>query len=186
MTLPASIRVNVRAPFPARAQGSSFIVVSKANGVYTIKPNYQLLTQAPGLTATQIVAVYDTATGVWTYVPTSALQAPAAQTSRTPIADASYSALITDRNIAYTSITGPRTVTLPSATSYPQGTLLTVFDESGSCSPTNTITIAAGASNTINGATVPAVIETAYGYMSMQTNGATKWTILNVGGVSLS
>src|SRR5271154_2265401 len=41
--------------------------------------------------------------------------------SRTPIADASYTALATDRNIAYTAITAARTVSLPAAANYPVG-----------------------------------------------------------------
>lgn len=68
MTLPAVIRVNVSIPFPALAQGAAFITLVKANGIWTITPNYQLLAQATGVTATQIIAVYDTGTGVWNYV----------------------------------------------------------------------------------------------------------------------
>lgn len=68
MTLPANIRVNVRVPFPALVQGAAFITVAKANGIWTIKPNYQLLAAAPSITATQLVAVYDSASGVWNTV----------------------------------------------------------------------------------------------------------------------
>lgn len=63
MTLPASIRVNVRSPFPSRVQGAAFIQVTKANGIWTIAPNYELLAQAPSLTGTQVVVVFDPTIG---------------------------------------------------------------------------------------------------------------------------
>lgn len=96
--------------------------------------------------------------------------------TRASVADAAYAALATDRTIAFTSLTAPRIVTLPPATSYPTGTMLTIIDESGACSATNTITLARSASDTIDGAT-SAVIATAYGYLAVQCNGAGKWTI---------
>ena len=65
------------------------------------------------------------------------------------MSDANYTALATDRTIAYTAITAARTVTLPAAASYPTGTRLLIMDESGSCSATNAITIAAAGSDTI-------------------------------------
>lgn len=69
MTLPANIRVNVRVPFPALVQGAAFITVSKANGIWTITPNYQLLAGAPSITPTQLIAVFDTASRIWSTVP---------------------------------------------------------------------------------------------------------------------
>ena len=68
MSLPADIRVNVRVPFPALVQGAAFITVAKSSGIWTLAPNYQVLSQAPNLTPTQILAVYDTASGVWNQI----------------------------------------------------------------------------------------------------------------------
>lgn len=68
MTLPANIRVIVRVPFPALVQGASFITVAKANGIWTLKPNYQVLAPAAGITSTQLLATYDSASGVWNTV----------------------------------------------------------------------------------------------------------------------
>ncbi len=45
--------------------------------------------------------------------------------TRTPISDAGYTALATDRLIAYTALTAARTVTLLAASAYPTGTKLT-------------------------------------------------------------
>lgn len=97
---------------------------------------------------------------------------------RTAVADANYTALASDRTIAYSAITAACTVTLPAANAYPTGTRLVVFDESGSCSATNAIRISRAGSDTIDGA-ASAVISMAYGYLALQSNGAGKWTIVN-------
>jgi hypothetical protein len=110
----------------------------------------------------------------------------AAQLSqRTAVSDASYTALTTDRVIAYTAITAARTVALPAASAYPQGVRLTVVDESGSCSATDTITLSRAGSDTINGAT-SAVISQAYGYLAIESNGSNAWTILDSATLSMA
>jgi hypothetical protein len=105
--------------------------------------------------------------------------------TRTAVGDVNYTALATDRSIAYAAITAARTVTLPASSSYPTGTRLAIFDESGSCSATNTITVAAAGSDTIDGA-ASALISSPYGYLSLQSNGSGKWTIIDQTTTSLS
>ena len=73
MTLPANIRVNVRVPFPTRVGGAAFISVNKANGIWTIAPNYRLLAPDVAITPTQVVAVQDLLTGVFSYAYANAL-----------------------------------------------------------------------------------------------------------------
>ena len=51
--------------------------------------------------------------------------------TRTAVSDAAYSALTTDRLIAYTALTASRVVSLPTSASYPTGTRLLIVDESG-------------------------------------------------------
>jgi Major tropism determinant N-terminal domain len=97
---------------------------------------------------------------------------------RTPVSDAAYSALVTDRLVAYTALTAARVVSLPAAASYPPGQALTVADESGACSATDTITLSPSGSDTINGAT-SAAISTAYGYVALESNGSNAWTIID-------
>jgi hypothetical protein len=99
--------------------------------------------------------------------------------TRTAVSDTNYTALATDRTIAYTAITATRTVTLPAAASYPTGTRLLIVDESGSCSATNAITIAAAGSDTIDGV-ASAIIPVAYGYLALESNGTGKWTVIDV------
>jgi hypothetical protein len=105
--------------------------------------------------------------------------------TRTAVADASYAALSADRSIAFTTLTAARVVTLPASNAYPTGTTLTVFDESGACSATNTITLAAAGSDLIDGAS-SAVVSIAYGYLALQSNGAGKWTIVDQASTNLA
>ena len=97
---------------------------------------------------------------------------------RSPVADAAYTATQGDAVIAYTSLSAARTVTLPAASAYPRGQRLTVIDESGSCSATNTITVNRAGADTINGATSQ-VISLAYGYLALESDGASRWTIVD-------
>lgn len=95
---------------------------------------------------------------------------------RTQVSDANYTALATDRTIAFISLTAARTVTLPAAASFAAGAPLLVIDESGACSATNTITINRAGTDTIDGA-ASAVIAAPYGFVLLESNTANKWTI---------
>ncbi len=108
---------------------------------------------------------------------------------RTPVPDATYTALITDRLIAYTALSASRTVNLPSAGAsglpagnptsggYPTGTRLLIIDESGNCSATKPIIITPNGSNTIEGANSSAVIAMPYGFIGLESNGAGGWFV---------
>ena len=113
------------------------------------------------------------------------LPAGVATNARTAVSDAAYAVLTTDRLVAYTALTAARAVSLPSAASYPTGARLTVVDESGSCSATRTITLACAGSDTINGA-ASAAMNTAYAYLSLESNGSNAWTIVDVTGGEIS
>ncbi|MGO9743987.1 MAG: hypothetical protein ACLPN5_21210 [Roseiarcus sp.] len=102
---------------------------------------------------------------------------PHALATRTPVSDANYTALATDRLIAYTAITAARTVTLCASSAYPLGAVLTVVDESGACSSSDTITVAAAGTDTVDGA-ANAQIAAAYGTLALESNGAGKWTLV--------
>ena len=66
---------------------------------------------------------------------------------RTAVADANYTYLVTDRMVAYTSLTAPRTVTLPAIATLTANNPanvpreIVIKDESGNCSAANPITI---------------------------------------------
>jgi hypothetical protein len=102
--------------------------------------------------------------------------------SRTAVSDANYTALVSDRTIAFTAITAARVVALPPASSFPVGVPLRVLDESGFASSSKTITFAANGLDSIDGAST-AILSSAYGYLVLQSNGAAspngKWTIVD-------
>jgi hypothetical protein len=100
--------------------------------------------------------------------------------TRTAVSDAAYTALVTDRLIAYTALTAARVVTLPASSAYPTGTRLLIVDETGNCSVTNTITVNAAGMDTIDGA-ASAVVNQAFGFIGLDSSGAGHWTIIDQG-----
>ena len=99
-----------------------------------------------------------------------------AMAQRTAVANAAYSALVTDRIVAYTSLSAAQTVTLPAAASFPVGERLLIIDETGACSTTNTITVSRAGSDTINGQTSLA-INVPYGFLALELNGVGAWAV---------
>jgi hypothetical protein len=102
-----------------------------------------------------------------------------ATAKRNAIANANVIVNASTRIIAYTSISTARTVTLCAASDFPTGVVLTIVDESGSCSTSNTITINRAGSDTIDGAT-SAVLSSAYGSIGLVSDGVSKWTVASV------
>jgi Major tropism determinant N-terminal domain len=105
--------------------------------------------------------------------------------TRTQVSDGNYTAQITDRLIAYITLTASRVVSLPAASTFPGGSRLLVVDESGNCSATKTITLSANGSDLIDGAAI-AVISSAYGYVAIESNTAGKWTVVDQVGMTLN
>jgi hypothetical protein len=99
---------------------------------------------------------------------------------RTPVSDAAYSALTTDRMIAYTALSAARVVSLPPASAYPTGTRLLIVDETGNCSTTKTLTISPNGSDVIDGAT-SAIVNVAYGFIGVESNQSGEWTTVDQG-----
>ena len=82
--------------------------------------------------------------------------------------------------VAFTAITAARVVTLPASAAYPTGTRLLIVDETGNCSVTKTISVSAVGSDTIDGA-ASAVVNQAYGFIGIESNGSGRWTIIDQG-----
>lgn len=92
---------------------------------------------------------------------------------RTAVSDVNYTVLSSDYEIAYSSLTTARTVTLPAAASvgsanYPQGFL--IKDETGTAA-TNNINIVVSGGGTMDGSTTKAV-NTNYGFIRVYSNGS--------------
>ena len=105
-------------------------------------------------------------------------RAAAALITRMQVADAAYVVQPSDRTVAVTALTAGRVITLPAASAYPQGTTLTIVDESGACSATTTLTLVRAGGDTVNGS-ASAVIASPYGYLALQSNGSNKWTVVD-------
>ena len=129
------------------------------------------LTDAAYVTAARV----NDATGVW--------QVPAIVGARVAVSDANYAVATGVSTVAYTAITAARVVTLPAASSFVAGQQLLIVDESGACSGSNTITASRAGSDTINGAT-SAVMNTAYSYLALESNGSNAWTIVDKPGIA--
>ena len=150
MTLPANIRVNVRAPFPARVSGSAFIQISKSNGIWTISPDYELLSSATVIKPTQISAIYDTVSGVWISFTVSQLVSAASGIYRTVTTVGSVSVLTTDFVILLNkSSSGASSIQLPNS-AVRNGVPVTVKDLTGDAN-TNNITFVPSIGETIDG-----------------------------------
>lgn len=110
-----------------------------------------------------------------------AAPAPPTAGARTPIADANYLILATDRYVALTSLTASRIWTLPLAAAFPVGTVLWLQDESGQItqgvSPL-TVQIARSGSDTIDGLTTISMSNPYQGF-AFECNGVNKWTYQN-------
>ena len=96
---------------------------------------------------------------------------------RTAISDTIYTVLVSDRIVAYTSLTAARNVTLPAASAFPVGVPLWIIDESGACSGTLYIAINRAGSDTIDGAN-STTLNGAYQGTALESNGVNGWTII--------
>ena len=96
--------------------------------------------------------------------------------SRTAMLDANLVGVTTDVNVC-TSIafTVARTYTLPAANSVPIGWEITVQDELGTVTSTNTLTILRSSTDTIDGATTE-VLVAPYAWRRFISNGVDKWS----------
>jgi len=98
---------------------------------------------------------------------------------RTAVADTNYTGLVTDRLIAYTSITASRILTLPAANGFNPGETIIVVDESGAVSPIITLTVACAGADTLNGL-ANTILTIPYSYLTLESNGTNKWFVVSI------
>ena len=97
--------------------------------------------------------------------------------TRYAVADANY-VISTTANciVPYTSITAPRILTLPAATT--AGQIIWIVDSSGAVTATNTVTVTRAGTDTIEGGPTTWVINSAYMSVCLESNGSGKWAVL--------
>jgi len=71
MTLPANIRVNTAAPFPAKVKGAGLIAISKTTGIWTVAINFGAVAKTPIVAdpANTYVPAWNALTGAVSMVP---------------------------------------------------------------------------------------------------------------------
>lgn len=97
---------------------------------------------------------------------------------RTAVADAAYTILATDVVVELTSITVPRTFTLPAASALNPGQRIYVKDVSGSVTATNSLSVARAGSDTIDGQT-SITLTSARSFVTLESDGTSKWSIVS-------
>lgn len=176
MTLPANIRVNVRVPFPAVVKGAAFITVAKANGVWTLAPNYLLLAPAIGVTATQIVAVFDTVSGVWSYISATQLASAAQGSYRTVTTIGAVTVQPTDVVILLQKgASGASTINLPNS-AIRAGVPVTVKDLTYDAN-TNNITFVPAMGETLDGFSAAAAVANGVAVIDVDGGAKTFWPL---------
>lgn len=152
MALPPKIRVNVGALFPARVTGAAYIVVSKANGIWTIEPDWNLLGNPINISDPTVkeVVVYDIGTGVFNVITLATLVATISNSYRIVTAAGDVDVLAGDSTIILNKTAGEATnINLPTSASR-NGLPLTVKDLKGDAA-TNNITFVPASGETIDG-----------------------------------
>lgn len=151
MASPVNIRVSAPFPFPALVRGASPIVVSKANGIWTVSFEMADLTvHVPSIAdlSEEYWLVYDAVRQTFFRVPLSTLGIAGSLAQRLAIA----SPIVVSNNdqIINFNINAPATCTLPSYATR-SGAPLTFKDVGGHLSGTNTLTITPAGGETIDG-----------------------------------
>jgi hypothetical protein len=131
----------------------------------------------------QLVRIYDSTGSIFWIASDGAtvlnratsLAAAITTSKRTTVADTTYTILVSDYYVAVTSLSAPRTLTLPSASTAGAGFRLIVKDESGAAG-THNITVARSGSQTIDGATNQ-IISTNYGVLRLISTGS-NWSVI--------
>jgi hypothetical protein len=151
VTLPANIRVNVKANFPAIVTATGIITISKANGVWTIGASFIQLQTLPTIliTGNILIPVQDPATGFFYSASASALVSALAPQSRIVTVGATIAALASDGDILVDLAT-PSAVTVNLPSSALATRPITVKDLAGNAS-TDNITIVPSGSEKIDG-----------------------------------
>jgi hypothetical protein len=181
MTLPANIRVNIGAPFPATVKGSGPVAISKQNGIWTV--GFQIANLGiipPGTDPTTLVAlVWNSVTATFQQATVSSLVAAAVKPTPISAANSPYSVQPSDTFLYVDTSFGPVEIDMPAAASR-NGSMLSIKDVTGH-GAANNITVkpvGGGAPETIDGYTnaAPLVIDANYGGVKLSP-GTLKYVI---------
>lgn len=156
MTLPASIRVNASAPFPATVKASAPVTINKQNGIWTIRFQIANLAVLPGGTdpTKVLLLVYNQLTNVFQQTTLSAITSTNPPETVITVANSPYTPLATDTFLMVDTTGGAIEIDLTAAAAR-NGVSLVIKDYKGNAA-VNNITIkpvGGGAPETIDGFT---------------------------------
>ncbi len=98
--------------------------------------------------------------------------------------DVNYAASVNDRIIIYSGLSATRTVTLPAASAFPTGALLTVLSQTNTLNGIVQISIVPSVGDTINGLYIKSIFDS-FGLASFKSDGVSNWIIENQSGFSV-
>lgn len=174
----ANHRVRALLRWPAQLLAGAGLKWTFQNGAATAALDYPSLADVASVTdpSDYTVAVYRKSDQAYRELGLNNLPAVANPFPRTSFGDADYVASPADRYVGLTAaLTAPRTLTLPAAAGFPSGMILTVQDEAGGISSTNTLTVARAGTDTINGA-ISYVLNSARSGVELRSDGISKWS----------
>lgn len=171
------LRANVR--IPARVVNGPVIEQTIEGGVLTTGLSLADLETAVSIPDPSLYSlpIYVEATDTWEKTTLDNLPTTTTGDAYTGRGDAAYVILATDRYIGLTAtLTAPRAWTLPAASAVPAGTRITIHDEAGGITSTNTLTFGVTGSDTINGAST-FVLNAARSGVEFRSDGISGWSL---------
>jgi hypothetical protein len=144
-----TIKLKMLPKFPANVSGAIAIAIDKANGAYTIRPDYSNLTELTSFDPTQELVLVYRRDGNWAIVPVSTLINNSLTTTQIVTSGASAAVGVNDKLIIINKTSGSAT-----AISLPLSSLkvgpVRIVDFKGDAG-TNNITVNVSGSDKLNG-----------------------------------
>ncbi len=176
----SNISILIDVPFPSNVVSGPGVRLDKTNSVWSVGLDVLDLVENtnPGALSSYYLPWWDAGLGQYEKVRADHLvAATTGADQRTPVGDANYSVLTTDRYIGLTTtLTAVRTLTLPAAATVPGGRVVTIQDEAGAISPGAYERIVPTGTDTIDGAS-QWLLKTRYGAVSFIANNANAWSV---------
>lgn len=153
MTLPANIRINMSAPFPATVKGGGPVAIAKRNGIWTVGFTIANLPALPlGVDPTKVqLLVWNPVPGVFQNITIAALLSASTAPTKIDATVSPYLPLVGDTFLYVDTSAGPVEIDLALAATR-NGSVLSIKDVTGHAAANN-ITIKPAAGETLDGYT---------------------------------
>jgi hypothetical protein len=166
--------------FPADVVATGGVKVTSTAGRFTFTLDYPTLVDNAGVVdpSRYTVALWSADAGRYEEARIDQIISQSIGEGRTPIGDAIYTVLNSDRTVALTAtLTAIRNITLPAANSVPGGREIQFIDERGGLSTAFYWNFVPTGADTI-GATVSTILAQPYGAIAFRSDGTSRWTVV--------